>query len=140
MARPRQTLDDKVKQGDLVAAKLRERGGPAWEKQRLTAVRLGLAGELPLAVIADSVGASTATVKRWFDAYRAGGVKALLARSSGRGAAPMLDAGKLAAFRKAVSSENFRRAADALDWIKTHLKVEPSLASVYRYLGKSSRG
>ena len=50
------------------------------------------------------------------------------------------DAKKLAAFRKAVSTENFRRAADALDWIKIHLKMEPSLASVYWYLGKSSRG
>lgn len=140
MARPRQNLDDTVKQGELVAAGLRERGRPAWQKQRLTAVRLGLAGELPLAAIADSVGASSATIKRWFDTYRTGGVDALPKRSSGRGAAPMLDSEKLAAFRKAASSGNFRRAADALDWIKTHLKVEPSLPSVYRFLGKSSRG
>jgi transposase len=140
MARPRQTLDDDVKQAGRVAEALREKKRPGWQAQRLTAVRLGLAGELTIPAIADAVGASERSVHRWFDAYRSGGVDALLTREKGRGRAPMLDAPKLAALREAVSTRNFRRAADAQEWIREHLKVEAPIKSVYRYLGKSSRG
>jgi transposase len=140
MARPRQTLDDNVKQAERVAQTLREKKRPGWQTQRLTAIRLGLAGELTIPAIADAVGASERSVHRWFDAYREGGVDSLLTREKGRGPAPLLDAAKQAALREAVSTQNFRRAADAQEWIRENLKVEAPIKSVYRYLGKSSRG
>lgn len=140
MARLRQALDGTVKQAELVAAALRDKGKPAWQKQRLTAVRLGLGGELSLAAIADAVGSSMATIKRWFDAYRAGGVEALLTREKGPGRTPLLDEARQVALREAVSTQNFRRAADAQAWLKEHLKVEAPIKGVYRYLKKSKRG
>jgi putative transposase len=140
MARPRQTLDDNVKQAGRVTEALRKGKAPGWQVQRLTAVRLGLAGELSVPAIAEAVGSSQRTVHRWFDAYRAGGVDALLTRKKGKGRAPMLDSQKLSALKEAVSTQNFRRAADAQEWIREHLKVETPIKSVYRYLGKSSRG
>jgi transposase len=140
MARPRQTLDDEVKQADRVTAELRNKKRPGWQTQRLAAIRLGLAGELTIPSVADAVGASERSVHRWFDAYRAGGVDALLSKERGPGRTALLDTDMVAALREAVSTQNFRRAADAQEWIRKNLKVEAPIKSVYRYLGKSSRG
>lgn len=140
MPRPRKTLDDNVRQAGRVADALRGGKRPGWQTQRLTAVRLGLAGELTIPAIAEATGASERSVHRWFDAYRAGGVDALLTRTKGPGRTPLLDAPKQAALREAVSTQNFRRGADVQAWIREHLNVEAPIKSVYKYLGKSSRG
>ena len=51
---------------------------PGWRRECLLAVQLGLAGELSLDQIARSAGRARSTIQEWFDAYRTGGVDALL--------------------------------------------------------------
>lgn len=133
-------MDANVKSAEAVSKALKGRNLPDWHRQRLTAVSLGLKGDMTLARIAENTGSSVSSLLRWFKAYRAGGVERLLVREKGRGVAPMLDEKAQGRLKEAVRENNFRRGADAQAWMAKHLKVEASLSSVYRFMGKSSRG
>ena len=140
MARPRQPLDENVNEAGRVAKTLRERSRPATEVKRLTAVKLGFEASNSLQDIAEAVGSSVATVKRWFDAYRKGGVESLLRCERAKGAPGRFTEADAAALRDALARGNFRRAADVQAWLRKHRDMDAPLSSVYRYLGKLSRG
>ena len=74
MARPRALLDGEHKQADRIAGLLADKSLEGWKRLRLTAVSLGLKGEMTLAAIAETTGASYGSVCAWLDLYREGGV------------------------------------------------------------------
>lgn len=140
MSRPRTKLDDNQRQAQRVDSALSERARSAEDRRRLTAVKLGFEPSHSLDYIAEVTGASVATIKRWFAAYRAGGVDALLANRRGKGFASRFTPEHAAALRAALPVKNFRRAADVRAWLKKEHNLEAPLSSVYRYLGKARRG
>ncbi len=140
MGRIRCTLDHDVNQAALVARELKRRDLSAQDRQRLTAVQLGFDAANALDYIATSTGASVATIKRWFDKYREGGVAGLLKCSRGRGPKSRLHDEAKAALKEAVAKNGFRRAEDVRIWLEQKFNIKVSLASVYGYLGKSLRG
>ena len=76
MARKRKPLDA-VGEAPLVARLLRsEPAGP--RRERLLAVQLGFDAVNDLDHVASAVGHARSTIQKWFDAYRLGGVEALL--------------------------------------------------------------
>jgi transposase len=58
---------------------------PGWKQTRLTALKMGFNQENTNAFIAESLGVSEPSVKRWFAAFRKGGIEAALERKSRSG-------------------------------------------------------
>ena len=128
------------KSGSPIARALKRRDLSAQDRQRLTAVQLGFDARNKLDHIATATGASVATVKRWFEKYRNGGIPGLLKCSRGKGPKSRLHDEAKAALKEAVEKNSFRRAEDVRVWLEQNFNIKASLASVYDYLGKFSRG
>ena len=83
MGRPRQQLDRHQEAGQI--AKLEKAEQTGWKRERLQVIRLGLEGELTYEKIAGASGRCLDTIRRWFNAFREGGVQRLLERERGKG-------------------------------------------------------
>lgn len=140
MARPREKLDEVQRQAPAVLRMLKERQRKAWEKQRLSAVALGIRGDLSIPEIAENVGTSESSVSRWFRAYRQGGIKALLTLNRGNGPESSLTPAIADDLKAALPTMLFRRAQDVAVWLKQNHDLEVSRSSVYNYLKKLKRG
>lgn len=140
MARPREALDSNQAQAERVCTALGERGCSAEDRRRLTAVKLGFEPSHTLSYVAEVVGASVSSVKRWFAAYRADGIDGLLSNNRGNGPASRFTEEHAASLRAALPVKNFRRAAEVQAWLKQEHQLEAPLPSVYRYLKKARRG
>ena len=135
MARPRAKLDE-FGQADQVFEKLRTEGS-GLSRERLLAVSHGLKGELSLKEIAQRVGRSRATIQSWFSLYREGGISQLCRRSEKKG-------GRKAAmnqrawneFRKKLAKGTFRTGHQAREWISRRFKIQRSVSTVRRWMGK----
>ena len=136
MSRPRKPLDATA-DAKAVRARLKDKDLEGWQRQRLQAAQLGLAGVLSLPQIAEEVGAGARTVGSWFAALRAGGIVGLLARKpKGRGPASWLDAETVAQFQAELDKGQWRRAQDARGWLEKKLARKLTLVVTYKYLGK----
>ena len=137
MPRPRQQLD-KGRQGKEALRTLKAE--PAgWRRERLLAIKLGLEGELKLEEIAQTMGHGRATIQRWFDAYRRGGIKELLQdRRYGRQAGPpsALSAKAAAGIAAGLEKGTWRTAAQVQSYLREEHGVQVALTTVYKYLGK----
>ena len=136
MARPRAKLDG-CGEADLVIRRLAaEPPGPG--RERLLAVRLGLAGELGLNQIATAVGRSRATIQTWFDTYRQRGVDALLydARSDNPGRPSELSGLALVELRQDLEKGRWRSVPQLQRWLQQTHGVRLALSSLYDRLGK----
>lgn len=136
MARPRELLDGKHKQGGKVAELLADKSLDGWKRQRLTAVSLGLRGEMTLSAIAEATGVSYGTVCDWFTRYRKGGVDALLTREKRPGRPSAFDATVKASLAKELTTNLHRRAADVAVWLEKEHGLPTRGGSIYRYLSK----
>ena len=136
MARPRAKLD-RSGEADLVIRRL-ETEPPGAGRERLLAVRLGLAGELGLAQIAQAVGRSRATIQTWFDTYRQGGVDALLydARNDNPGRPSELSGLALVELQKDLESGRWRSVPQLQRWLAQTHGIKLALSSLYDRLGK----
>jgi transposase len=136
MARPRRKLD-LVGQADRVATLLKSEP-PGWRRECLLAVQLGLQGEQTLDQIARATGRSRATIQIWFDAYRRGGVEALLAdgRSRNPGAPSKLTTTAMAQLEAGLKTGRWRTVPQMRAWLKTQHKIQMALSSLYNRLGK----
>lgn len=137
MGRPRKTLSLK---GDVtdVLERLRDKKLDGWQRQRLSAVRLGLEGHLTLPQIAQEVGIGARSISTWFDSFRTGGIEALLTRQPrGKGQRSWLDQESAEAFVEKLKEGQWRRAEDARLWLEEKLQKQLSLAVTYKYLGKA---
>lgn len=136
MGRPRKPLDATA-DAKAVRARLRSKDLEGWQRQRLQAAQLGLAGVLPLPQIAEEVGVSPRTVGSWFEALRSGGIAGLLTRKpKGTGPASWLDAGTAAQLKAELDKGQWRRAQDARRWLEKKLGRKLTLMVTYKYLGK----
>ncbi len=136
MSRPRGALDAHT-DAKAVRAQLKDKGLEGWQRQRLQAAQLGLAGTHTLAQIAGEVGASARTIGVWFEALREGGIEGLLARKpKGRGPASWLDEKTIDEARVELERGGWRRAQDARLWLEKKLGRKLTLVVTYKYLGK----
>jgi hypothetical protein len=134
--RPRKSLDATA-DAKAVRARLKDKDLEGWQRQRLQAAQLGLAGVFSLPQIAAEVGAGTRTVGSSFAALRRGGVEGLLMRKpKGRGPASWLDERTAAQFKAELDKGRWRRAQDARRWLENKLGRKLTLIVTYKYLGK----
>jgi transposase len=137
MARPRQKLD-LLGQADRVATLLKSEP-PGWRRECLLAVQLGLQGEQSLDQIAAATGRSRSTIQEWFDAYRGGGVDALLkdGRAENAGAPSKLTARARTELEAGLKSGRWRTVPQMRAWLKTQHQIQMALSSLYNRLGKA---
>ena len=135
MGRPRQRLDKK-QEAEALTQRLKDKSLSGRQRQRLSAVQLGLEGKLSLPQIARAVGAGARSVSRWFDLYRDQGVERLLEQRRGRGPASQLDEESAGKLREKLTEGKWRRAEDARLWLEDQLGRKLSLSVTYKYLGK----
>ena len=136
MGRPRQALDAVADDRDI-RVHLKQKGLPAWQRQRLQAIRLGLAGKLSLPDIATETRVSPRTVGEWFERFRTGGIESLLTRKEkGKGPASWLEGKALQEFKAQVAQGRWRKAHEARLWLQQRLGRKLSMVVVYKYLGK----
>jgi transposase len=137
MSRPRQKLD-LLGQADRVAALLKSEA-PGWRRECLLAVQLGIQGEQGLDQIATATGRSRSTIQEWFDAYRRGGVDALLkdGRADNAGAPSKLTATAKAELAAGLQSGRWRTVPQMRTWLKTRHQIQMALSSLYNRLGKA---
>ena len=136
MGRPRKPLNATADAKD-VRARLKDKDLEGWQRQRLQAALLGLAGVLSLPQIAEEVGAGARTVGSWFAALRRSGVEGLLTRKpKGHGPASWLDERTAAEFKAELDKGRWRRAQDARRWLEEKLGRKLTLIVTYKYLGK----
>ena len=137
MARTRQKLD-RLGQADRVVALLKSEP-PGWRRECLLAVQLGLQGEQNLDQIAAATGRARSTIQTWFDAYRTGGVEALLkdGRADNAGAPSKLTAAAKAELEAGLKTGRWRTVPQMRVWLKTTHRVVMALSSLYNHLGKA---
>jgi transposase len=137
MARPRRKLDE-PSQAARVSALLKT-DPPGWRRECLLALQLGLEGDLGLEQIARSVGRSRSTIQAWFDAYRTGGVAALLrdGRADNPGAPGKLTAPAKAQLEAGLKAGRWRTVPQMRAWLKAQHGIQLALSSLYNRLGKA---
>jgi len=130
----RRPLDEQG-EADQVLAEIRRRK-PSWEKDRLSAVKLGMETDLTNVEIAKSVGCNPMTICRWFNAYRKGGVKLLLTKGKGTGPQGVVNAEVAQAFQEKLAEGIWRTAEDARRWLEQEHGVEVKGSNIYHVLKK----
>ena len=110
---------------------------PGLARERLTAVKLGLEGELHLKEIAQTLGRSRATIQTWFDLFRNEGVERLCRRSNApTGRSTQLTPTARKELRKKIAKGSFRRIDDAREWLQSRFKIEAPYDTVRGWMGK----
>ena len=137
MARRRNQLD-KLRQSPEVAALLKTEP-PGWRRECLQAIQLGLQGELSLDQIAQATGRARSTIQAWFDAYRAGGVEALLrdGRMNNAGQPGKLTAAAKTQLEAGLKKGRWRTVPQMRAWLQETHGIELALSSLYNRLGKA---
>jgi transposase len=136
MGRPRKPLDATA-DAKAVRARLKDKDLEGWQRQRLQAAQLGLAGVLSLPQIAEEVGVGARTVGSWFAALRQGGIEGLLTRKAkGSGPASWLDEQTAVQLKAELDKGQWRRAQDARRWLEKQMGRKLTLIVTYKYLGK----
>jgi transposase len=137
MARPRRKLDALGQAGRLTHRLKTE--PPGWRRERLVALQLGLQGESDLEQIAQATGRARSTIQEWFDAYRTGGVEALLrdGRADNPGQPGKLTPAAQAELTAGLQTGRWRTVPQIRAWLKTHHHIGLALSSLYNRLGKA---
>jgi transposase len=118
-----------------VKALLKE-NNPGWKQTRLTALKMGFNSENSNAFIAESLGVSEASVKRWFAAFRAGGIEAALDRKYGIGRPTGLNEEIEAYLITGLENARWNTAAQARDELEKHFKRRFKYHRVWHWLKK----
>jgi len=137
MARPRRRLD-RLRQAERVKELLRAE--PAgWRRERLLAVQLGFEAAYDLDQIAAAVGRARSTIQTWFEAYRQGGVEALLTdgRADNPGQPGKLTPAAQAALTEGLQQGRWRSVPQIQRWLEQTHHIKLALSSLYNRLGKA---
>lgn len=127
---------DQLGQADQVLKRLKTEP-PGLARERLTAVKLGLEGELKLQEIADTLGRSRATIQTWFDLFRNEGIERLCGRATANVGRPsQLTPHVRKQLQKKISKGSFRRIDDAREWLRQQFSIEAPYETVRGWLGK----
>jgi transposase len=108
----------------------------AKEKERLTAVSMGLSGNHTLAMISEAVGRARSVIQTWLGKFESGGIEGLL----GRGKSPGRPTTVTPEIRESIVAElrkgTWRTAGQMQQWLEKEHKLTLSISSCYYWLGK----
>jgi len=137
MVRRRKPLDA-VGEAPLVARLLRsEPAGP--RRERLLAVQLGFDAVNDLDHVASTVGHARSTIQKWFDAYRLGGVEALLkdGRADNPGRANSVGPEARQAMEEGLKVGRWRTVPQMHADLSRDFGITLKIGSLYNRLGKA---
>lgn len=118
---------------------LLKKNNPGWKQVRLTALKMGFNAENSNAFIAESIGVSEASVKRWFGAYRKGGLDAVLERGYGIGRPSGLDEEVEAYLLEGLENTRWNTAQQAREALERRFEQRFNYKTVWNWL-KNARG
>jgi len=137
MARKREPLD-KLGQSQQVSVLLKTEP-PGWRRECVQAIQLGLQGELSLAQIAAATGHARSTIQAWFEAYRTGGVEALLRdkRADNPGQPGKLTPEAKTQWADGLAQGRWRSVPQMQAWLRQAHGIKLALSTLYNRLGKA---
>ena len=139
MSRKRKPLDV-VGEAPVVARLLRsEPAGP--RRERLLAVQLGFDAANDLEHVASAVGRARSTIQKWFDAYRLGGVEALLkdGRADNPGRADSVGPEARQALEEGLQEGRWRTVPHMHADLRRDFGITLNLGSLYNRLGRAGK-
>ncbi len=104
-------------------------------QERLLAVEMAQQGGWRIADIAKALGRGSATIGRWFDKFRQGGLPALLKRGHGA-RSPQLDSADQQALKKGLEEGKWKTAKEIQHWLAEERQIQLSLSGVHYWLTK----
>ncbi len=106
------------------------------QRRRIGALRLMREEQgRPMREIAAEVGASERQVRRWWRAYRDGGVERVLERGKpGGGRPPRIDTPTIAALQRRVATGELATLKEAADWLEQNAGVRYSASGIHTLL------
>ena len=109
-----------------------------WKLQRLQGIRLAMEGQDAYRRIAEIVRTTAATLNKWVNWYREGGIEGLASRPVGAegGKEPRFSPQDWERFRAELAKGTWRTARDVQRWLRESLGLKISHKEVYRHLGK----
>jgi transposase len=137
MARPREPLD--AQKHALLVEDLLRTEPPGPRRERLLAVRLGFDSTNDLEKVAAAVGRARSTSQQWFDAFRQGGVEALLndGRANNPGRPDSLTQQTQQALEKGLEEGRWRTVPQMHADLTKEFGITLKLGSLYNRLGKA---
>lgn len=115
---------------------LLKNNNPGWKQTRLSALKMGFTSTNSNAFIAESLGVSEASVKRWFAAFRKGGFEAVLERGSSGGRPSGLDEEIEAYLLKGLDKARWNTAEQAREELEKHFERRFTYHMVWHWLKK----
>ena len=115
---------------------LLQEDNPGWKQTRLTALKMGFNKENTNAFIADSLGVSEPSVKRWFAAFRKGGIEAVLERKSRSGRPSGLDEDIEVYLMKGLKKARWNTVGQACEELEKHFDKHFTYHRVWHWLKK----
>jgi len=135
MGRTRSKLDVHGEAEEVLCLLANEPAG--WRRERLLALKMGLEGEKSYQEICTVLGRSLESIRKWFDAFRKGGVAGLLFRGRGQtGPKSRLSEAAKSELLTGLKEGRWRSAVQIRTWLKQTHGIEVAQSSVYKYLGK----
>ena len=122
-----------------VKALLKE-NNPGWKQTRLAALKMGFNSENTNAFIAESLGVSEPSVKRWFAAFRQGGLEAVLERKTSTGRPSDLNEEIELYLMKGLENARWNTAGQARDELEKHFEQRFKYKTVWVWLKKMRGG
>ena len=112
---------------------------PSGRRERLLAVQQGFEATHDLVHIAAAVGRARSTIQEWFDAYRQGGVEALLkdGRADNPGQPGKMIPAAQAALTEGLQKGQWRNVPQIQRWLEQTYHIQLALSSLYNRLGKA---
>jgi len=112
---------------------------PSGRRERLLAVQQGFEATHDLVHIAAAVGRARSTIQEWFDAYRQGGVEALLkdGRADNPGQPGKMIPAAQAALTEGLQKGQWRTVPQIQRWLEQTYHIQLALSSLYNRLGKA---
>lgn len=115
---------------------LLKQNNPGWKQTRLTALKMGFNAHNSNAFIAENLGVSEPTVKRWFSTYRQGGLDAVLERGYGKGRPSKMDDEIEAYLLAGLKSTRWNTAHQTCEDLERHFKRHFKYKTVWNWLKK----
>lgn len=134
MGRPRRKIDVLGETPALLKRLKKEKHG--WQRERLLALKRVLEGAESQSV-ADELERSQATIQKWINKFREGGVEGLLQKGKGIGPKSRLTQEMQEGMISQLKLGKWRTGKDAWKWLSENYDVSDLKESViYKYLGK----
>ena len=115
---------------------LLSKDNPGWKQKRLIALQMGFNAENSNVFIAQSIGVSEASVKRWFATFRKDGLHAVLKRGYGIGRPSNLSPEIEKYLLEGLQNARWNTAQQARHQLQEHFKKQFKYKTVWVWLKK----